>query len=153
MLQLPAFDSEVLASGQHQGVLHSLVMDACRILVNNQDVYLATDIHGQHRYSAVAGQILLPVGQYYLFISGGTIGDNYPVVTDFDAWTFPHDNLPPSWTTTSSSAAGECDPCSSSTMSEGVKHYDGRCCIVTRFKSSTFIRVKLVRIVMLIVQT
>ncbi|TFK83932.1 hypothetical protein K466DRAFT_602449 [Polyporus arcularius HHB13444] len=137
MLQLPAFDSEVLASGQHQGVLHSLVMDACRILVNNQDVYLATDIHGQHRYSAAAGQILLPVGQYYLFISGGTIGDNYPVVTDFDAWTFPHDNLPPSWTTTSSSAAGECDPCSSSTMSEGVKHYDGRCCIVTRFKSTT----------------
>ncbi len=148
LLDLPAFDSRQLASGRVYGVLHSLVMDACRILVNNQDLYLTTDIAGQQRCPTVPEHTLLYAGDYYLFRAGGSIGDDYPVVTDCNAWTFPLE-LPSSWAIHTPVSY---ELCSLSAMINAVKNYDGKFCIVTRFKSSKCSSlIKFVRIVMLIV--
>jgi hypothetical protein len=41
---------------------------------------------------------LIPAGVYFFHVDSSELtSDPYPIVPNFRAWVFPHDNLPPMW--------------------------------------------------------
>ncbi|RPD73937.1 hypothetical protein L226DRAFT_535839, partial [Lentinus tigrinus ALCF2SS1-7] len=80
------------------------------------------------------GQALLPVGEYYFFLTGKSPDNDYPVVDDFEQWRFPRKELHTSWITERAFST-RYDGFSASAMSEAVGNFDDPCCIVTGFKS------------------
>ena len=118
--------SEQLVRG---GVLHRLVLDACRVITNNQEGFLATDIDGHDRVPA--STTILLVGTYYFHLATGTV--LYKIVTDFAAWEFP-EPLPSHWERPVSpnedqALSGRYAGVGSSAMSVVVKCDDAECVV------------------------
>jgi hypothetical protein len=95
LIALPACDGAVGASGKaHYATIHS----ACTIIANNRkDGWLSASQSGQPRTSPDS-EGLIPAGLYFFHVkSSEPASDPYPVVPNFRAWVFPHDDLPPLW--------------------------------------------------------
>ncbi|RPD53584.1 hypothetical protein L226DRAFT_571962 [Lentinus tigrinus ALCF2SS1-7] len=84
-------DPSVTGTG---GVNHRLVLDACRVITNNNDGYLTTDIDGAER--VLATTITLPCGIYFLHLENLSTRACYKIVANFAAWEFP-ESLPDHW--------------------------------------------------------
>jgi hypothetical protein len=103
ILALPACDGTDSQGKAHYATVHS----ACAIVANNRkDGWLSSDRSGQSRTCADS-EGLIPAGVYFFHIETETeLGsDPYPVVPNFCAWMFPHDNMPSFWHKSAPSAA------------------------------------------------
>ncbi|RPD67964.1 hypothetical protein L226DRAFT_444676, partial [Lentinus tigrinus ALCF2SS1-7] len=112
------------------GVNHRLVLDSCRVITNNQDGYLKTDIGGAKR--VLATTITLPCGVYYLHLANPLTRTCYKIVADFAAWKFPL-SLPAHWQRCLSrddrSQLQYFMTVSPSSMSDAVKNADAKCVV------------------------
>ncbi|RPD53601.1 hypothetical protein L227DRAFT_396734 [Lentinus tigrinus ALCF2SS1-6] len=127
-------DPSVTGTG---GVNHRLVLDACRVITNNQDGYLTTDIGGAER--VLASTITLPCGRYYLHLDNPSTRTCYKIVTNFAAWEFPR-SLPAHWQRHLSGdeefrLQQDFASVSPSRMSEVVRNADKEC-VVSGFQHS-----------------
>lgn len=93
ILALPACDGASAAGKAHYSTIHS----ACAIVANNRkDGWLSSARSGLPRTCADS-EGLIPAGVYYFHVDTETNLDPYPIVPNFRAWVFPHDNLPSLW--------------------------------------------------------
>ena len=139
LLSLPAYPRLAAPTdgGVPYGVAHCLVLDACRILANivattHHGDYIAYDLEGQHRVPDADDAFLHP-GEYFYHLGPGHPA-KYPLVHDFDAFTFPS-ALPPHWARHRDEreelALESWANASASEMSAKVQ-WDDRCCLVTK---------------------
>ncbi|KAJ6625141.1 hypothetical protein B0H10DRAFT_2003871 [Mycena sp. CBHHK59/15] len=132
MLILVAFEAP---SGQ-RGVPFSVVLDACRILANNQDGTLGVVDADVDLAPPDDDKSLLPPGHYTYRVTGGEVC--YAVCTSFRAWTPPR-VLPSHWDLAAMGARAAHPRSTASTYSTVVKVADGRCAVtgdVSRLKNS-----------------
>ncbi|KAI0806588.1 hypothetical protein C8Q74DRAFT_1223058 [Fomes fomentarius] len=134
LFSFPALDKSPTQPGL-LAVNHRLVQDACRIISNNSDGFLATDREGTR---VILNDVLLLEPQNYYFHLTSSPGiTNYDIVANFASWTFP-ESLPTHWCR--DIAPGELIeaslwPRGSLQMSDGVKALDQRC-IITKYARS-----------------
>ncbi|KAK5016936.1 hypothetical protein BJ546DRAFT_1013128 [Cryomyces antarcticus] len=88
LLTLYAFD------GRTSALHHATARLACAIVACNAWTGYLILARGGERL-ALADDDLLTAQIYYFYVPDQ---DRYPVYPNFDNWTFPHDNLPPYWT-------------------------------------------------------
>ncbi|KAJ7819952.1 hypothetical protein B0H14DRAFT_2835121 [Mycena olivaceomarginata] len=132
MLILVAFEAP---SGQ-RGIPFSVVLDACRILANNQDGTLRVVDAYVDLTAPDDDSSLLPPGHYTYRVTGGEAC--YPVCTSFRAWTPPR-VLPPHWDLAAMGARAAPPWSTASTYSTVVKAADGQCALtgdVSRLENS-----------------
>ena len=86
------------------GIDYDLVLTACGIIAGNRwDGYLCThegDLGPKGKYTRVdrpADGILRGPTFYFQLPEYADIDQAYPVITRFDDWPFPHNDLPPVW--------------------------------------------------------
>ncbi|KAI1787373.1 hypothetical protein LXA43DRAFT_711826 [Ganoderma leucocontextum] len=106
ILALPAHPHPPAAGGTipppAPGVDHRLVLDACHVVTNDASEepagYLSEDREGHYRVPAPSDEPQLVAGEYFYHPvpPSTTTIPNYPIVTDFAAWKFPH-MLPDHW--------------------------------------------------------
>jgi hypothetical protein len=95
ILALPACDGTIGVHGKaHYATIHS----TCKIIANNRkDGWLSACQSGQPR-TCPDFEGFIPAGVYFFHVdSSELISDPYPIVPNFRAWVFPHNNLPPLW--------------------------------------------------------
>ncbi|KAK6421131.1 hypothetical protein LTR95_016845 [Oleoguttula sp. CCFEE 5521] len=93
ILALPACDG-TNASGQAH---YATVYSACVILANNRkDGWLSSSRSGQPRTCADHDG-LISAGVYFFHIECEPNAEPYPVIPNFRAWVFPHNDLPSLW--------------------------------------------------------
>ncbi|KAJ7664288.1 hypothetical protein B0H17DRAFT_1211295 [Mycena rosella] len=133
MLILVAYEAP---SGQ-RGVPFSVVLDACRILANNQDgTVRVVDADVDLTAPDDDKSHLLPPGRYTYHVTGGEA--RYAVCTSFRAWT-PPPVLPSHWDLAAMGARAAPPTSTASTYSAVVKMDDGRCAVtgdVSRLENS-----------------
>ncbi|KAI0762412.1 hypothetical protein C8Q74DRAFT_1318894 [Fomes fomentarius] len=124
LFSLPAFDS----LGGRFGVNRSVAQDACRIITNNEEGFLATDREGNLALPNADPNI--ERGRIITILL-------YPVVTEFASWVFPK-TMPAHWTRNMTieqfAACLVWTTSEASAMSNAVTAQDQRC-IVTHFFS------------------
>ena len=86
------------------GLHHETVLTACMIVAYNRAGYLSSsrDRHDDH-IQVSQHPFILPNSYYYHLIDAETKVP-YPICPDFQTWSFPHKNLPSSWSSHSSQA-------------------------------------------------
>ena len=145
LFSFPALSTD--STGNHYGVFHPLVLDACRILTNRAassqgDIdsdFLATDIEGHNRVSI--NITYLDVDFYYfLGPPEDEINRNYPIVKTLSAFTFPT-VLPDRWAKIADAwrqqrSDPERPPATASQMSAIVERRDRKCAL-TRWRDCT----------------
>lgn len=100
ILALPACDGADANGKAHFATIHS----ACAIIANNhKDGWLSASRSGQPRTCADS-EGLIPAGVYYFHIDSEPDSEPYPIVPNFRAWIFPHDELPSLWNKSAHSA-------------------------------------------------
>jgi hypothetical protein len=78
---------------EHYATVHS----ACTIVANNRkDGWLSSARSGRPRTCADS-EGLIPAGVYFFHLDTEPNADPYPIVPNFHAWAFPHDDLPSLW--------------------------------------------------------
>ncbi|KAM0721340.1 hypothetical protein Q7P37_003044 [Cladosporium fusiforme] len=93
ILALPACDGASAPGKAHYATVHS----ACTIVANNRkDGWLSSARSGRPRTCADS-EGLIPAGVYFFHVDTELNADPYPVVPNFHAWAFPHDDLPSLW--------------------------------------------------------
>ncbi|KAJ7361082.1 hypothetical protein DFH08DRAFT_951697 [Mycena albidolilacea] len=135
MLMLVAFEAP---SGQ-RGIPFSVVLDACRILANNQDGTLRVVDAYVDLTAPDDDSSLLPPGHYTYRVNGGEAC--YAVCASFRAWTPPR-VLPPHWDLAAMGARAAHPWSTASTYSTVVKVADGRCAVtgdVSRLENSRLV--------------
>ena len=98
------------------GIDHTLALDACRIISGNKDGFLSESCEKEGYVGPNEAVPTKP--NYYYFRDDYNASDPYPIVTTFEAWSFP-DALPPHWSRFPSSPCLVC-AASRSTMSDTV---------------------------------
>lgn len=79
------------------GLQYDFVMVACGVVADNRwDGWLTETLDGP-ALSILPDEVLRK-GRYYFFLPDSTSEHPYPVVPSFKEWEFPHENMPPSWT-------------------------------------------------------
>lgn len=112
------------------GIHHQTALDACRIIANNEDGFLSRT---QDRTGRVpASEVLLCERAYWYHLTDESRASRYPIVDDFDAWTFPHGAVPPHWAAAHTRTYDVRASAAASGLSERIKALD-RCCIVTGY--------------------
>ena len=76
------------------GVSHALAVDACRIIAGNKDGVLSTTADGQHPVER--NEAVPTLSDYYYCLNDANASHLYPIVTTFEAWTFPT-TITPHW--------------------------------------------------------
>ena len=76
------------------GVSHALALDACRIIAGNKDGILFTTADGQHPVEQ--NESVLTLFDYYYCLNDVHDSHPYPIVTTFEAWSFPT-TIPEYW--------------------------------------------------------
>lgn len=93
ILALPACDGASATGKAHYATIHS----ACVIIANNRkDGWLSSVRSGQPRTCADS-EGLVPAGVYFFHVDTEPDLDPYPIVPNFRAWAFPHNDLPSLW--------------------------------------------------------
>ena len=93
ILVLPACDGTGASGKAHYATIYS----ACVIIANNRkDGWLSLSRSGQPPVSADS-EGLISAGVYFFHVNSGSNLEPYPIVPNFCAWTFPHDDLPSLW--------------------------------------------------------
>jgi hypothetical protein len=93
ILALPACDGASAPGKAHYATVHS----ACTIVANNRkDGWLSSARSGRPRTCADS-EGLIPAGVYFFHVDTEPNVDPYPIVPNFHAWAFPHDDLPSLW--------------------------------------------------------
>lgn len=78
--------------GQQEGVHHGTVLAAYSLVSGRNDGFLASE--RGHARLGLGLDHLLTQGSYYFTVPDD---DQYPIYPSFQYWTFPHDCLPPGW--------------------------------------------------------
>lgn len=100
ILVLPACDGAGASGKAHYATIHS----ACVIIANNlKNGWLSLSRSGQPPVSADS-EGLISAGVYFFHVSSGPNLEPYPIVPNFRAWTFPHEDLPSLWHESAQSA-------------------------------------------------
>jgi hypothetical protein len=90
---LPTCDGASATGKAHYATVHS----ACTIVANNRkDRWLSSARSGRLRTCADS-EGLIPAGVYFFHVDTETNVDPYPIVPNFHAWAFLHDDLPSLW--------------------------------------------------------
>ncbi|GAB1729066.1 hypothetical protein NU195Hw_Modified_129t1 [Hortaea werneckii] len=93
LFALSACDGTGAEGKAHYPTVHS----ACAIIANNRyDGWLSSTLSGEPRLRPDC-EDLIPAGTYYLHFEPDPESQPYPVVPNFRAWAFPHDDLPSLW--------------------------------------------------------
>jgi hypothetical protein len=132
-LSLPAHDYCPPATfGLHYGT----AITACQILACNEEGYLSTsrDPHADGRINVELDSII-SAGNYYYHLSSAESEVLYPICCDFSCWTFPHENLPPTWKNELPVETTAAWPSNWSTISERIKARDTQC-LISEWKDS-----------------
>lgn len=128
LIKLHAFDR--LGGGLHYGT--ALVV--CGLIAGNVwNGYFTVD-RDRPRVSLRDDEVLLGKTYYYHVPSGTKNLTNYAILPSFQHWTFPHDNLPPNWTSCPVSGRREgrtvaIAPPAASNITAAVIQRDGSCCV------------------------
>ncbi|KAK2467327.1 hypothetical protein APHAL10511_000562 [Amanita phalloides] len=80
---------------QPPGAHLCLILDACEIIANNEPGFLGSSKDRNSEIQSDNRDLVLSPGNYYYHLRDASI-PNYPVVTEFDAWT-PPSELPQHW--------------------------------------------------------
>jgi hypothetical protein len=100
ILVLPACDGAGASGKAHYATIYS----ACVIIANNhKDGWLSLSRSGQPPVSADS-EGLISAGVYFFHVNPGPNLEPYPIVPNFRAWTFPHEDLPSLWHESAQSA-------------------------------------------------
>lgn len=101
LFALPAREGAGAEGKAHYATVHT----ACAIISNNRyDGWLSSTLSGEPRtHPDFEG--LVPAGIYYLHFEPDPNSQPYPVVPNFRAWAFPHNNLPSLWHRSAQEAA------------------------------------------------
>ena len=93
-LILDALDSD-LENPNQRGLLHQLALDACRIVANNENGFLSSTGDSSGRIPTAT--TILYEGDYWFFLLNDGLPKQYPIIDDFQAWSFPS-RMPDHWT-------------------------------------------------------
>jgi hypothetical protein len=93
ILVLSACDGTGASGKAHYATIYS----ACVTIANNRkDGWLSLARSGQPLVSADS-EGLIPAGVYFFHVNSGPNLEPYPIVPNFRAWIFPHEDLPSLW--------------------------------------------------------
>ena len=76
------------------GVSHALALDACPIIAGNKDEFLSTTADGQNPVEQ--NEAVLTLSDCYYCLNDANASRPYPIVTTFEAWSFPT-TIPEHW--------------------------------------------------------
>ncbi|KAJ9634922.1 hypothetical protein H2199_008786 [Coniosporium tulheliwenetii] len=135
-LRHPGYDDRnnvlmVLQASDHcdGGIHHATALVACGIAAGNRWDGFFTKLKTGPRIDLPSDGIL-PNGDYYFHVPVSESEDDcpaespyiYPIVPRFTDWSFPHNNLPPSWATLASASSDLNVPTRSSGGHRGCPH-------------------------------
>jgi hypothetical protein len=122
-LHFPAYDRRPSRTLMY-GLYYETVLTACMIVAYNRPGFL-TKSPNRNATKVKAVDSYLPPGSYYYHVVNGDT--NYSICNHFDHWTFPHREIPPSWT--GPVADDQKAPSNWTAVSFKVKERDQRCLI------------------------
>lgn len=93
LLSFPAIDHKPEDVPIHYGASHRLILDAGRI-ITNEDTFLALDADGNSPLPEA--QALVPPGSYFLHLHAKRGRIQYSIYKNFNLWPFPP-RIPPHW--------------------------------------------------------
>jgi len=97
ILQWRAYD-RLPGSETKFGVHHETLLNACQIIANNETGYLSKHRDRDAERVDVDLGSILPLGDYFYHVEKVTLIP-YPICRNFKSWTFPHQDMPRSWST------------------------------------------------------
>ena len=126
LMRLHAFDR--LGGGLHYGT----ALIACGLVAGNiWNGYFTVDRDGP-QITLIDDEVLLGKSYYFHVPSSTENSSNYAIFPSFEHWTFPHNNLPPTWTSCAVSDRREernvgLAPPTVSNLTAAVLRRDGSC--------------------------